>query len=241
MKLLQAIRNLIPRKAVTATRFISIFNRDFGHGRRHQGLCLDGQGSPIPWITYPCLEFLSRLDFSNCSIFEYGSGSSTLWWAQQAKTVRSVERETDWYTLIKPKLPANARLELCADETLYADTILGAEEDFDVVVIDGAVRFPCARALLPKLKDRGIIILDNTEWYPNLATFLRERGFFQIDFCGFGPINAFTSCTSIFFRDPALLAQRLNTKQWAPIGGRFLSAHDDKALERIDPAALQRR
>ncbi len=236
----KAIRNLIPRRAVTAARFISIFNRDFGHGRRHQGLCLDGQGHPIPWITYPCLEFLSRLDFSACSIFEYGSGSSTLWWAARAQNVRSVERETDWYQLIKPRLPSNAQLELCADETRYADTILATGTQFDVVVIDGAVRFPCAQALLPALKSTGIIILDNTEWYPNLAGFLREKGFFQLDFCGFGPINAFTSCTSVFFRDPALLANRLEKKEWTPIGGRFLNAHDDQKLETIDPAALRR-
>ena len=69
-----------------------------------------------------------------------------------------------------------------------------------MVVIDGAVRPPCARALLPKLKARGIILLDNTEWYPNLANFLYENGFYQIDFSGFGSLNAFTSSTSLLFR-----------------------------------------
>ena len=95
-----------------------------------------------------------------------------------------------------------ARIELCAGETLYVNTILNAEENFDVVVIDGAVRIPCARALLPKLKARGIIVFDHTEWYPNLANFLCENGFYQTDFSGFGFIYEFTSCTSLLFRTP---------------------------------------
>lgn len=239
MKILQLLRKVIPRKIQTGIRFLSIFNGAYGHSNTRYGLCLNGHGEPIPWITYSCLDFLSTLDFSDCTVFEYGSGSSTLWWSKRAREVYSVEREADWYKRIKPEIPFNARVTLCANELQYANTILNIDASFDVVVIDGAVRFPCAQAMIPKLKPLGIVILDNTEWYPNLSQFLRENGFYQVDFSGFGPINAFTSCTSIFFKDPQALSKRNIMPEWAPIGGRFLYAHDDQPLEKIDKKTLQ--
>ena len=239
MKIQQLIRKIVPRKMQTGMRFLSIFNGAYGHSNTMKGLCLNGKGEPIPWITYPCLDFLSNLDFSDCTVFEYGSGSSTLWWSKRALQVFSVEREADWYERIKPEIPFNAKVTLCPNELQYANTILDIEDNFDVVVIDGAVRFPCAEAMIPKLKTTGIVILDNTEWYPNLSQFLRDNGFYQVDFIGFGPINAFTSCTSIFFKDPRAISKRKNTPKWAPIGGRFLYAHDDKILKEIDKTLLK--
>lgn len=39
---------------------------------------VDGAGQPVPWYTYPATEYLSHLDLSVLSVFEYGSGNSTL-------------------------------------------------------------------------------------------------------------------------------------------------------------------
>ncbi len=38
--------------------------------------CIDKNGNPIPWFTYPCIEYLNHLDLSECVVFEYGSGYS---------------------------------------------------------------------------------------------------------------------------------------------------------------------
>lgn len=35
-------------------------------------LPIDKNGEPIPWYTYPSIEYLSKIDFSNLNIFEYG-------------------------------------------------------------------------------------------------------------------------------------------------------------------------
>lgn len=40
--------------------------------------CINKNREPIPWYTYPAIEYLSSLDFSNKNIFEYGGGNSTL-------------------------------------------------------------------------------------------------------------------------------------------------------------------
>lgn len=51
----------------------------------------------IPWYTYPMLEFLENLDFSQDSVFEYGSGASSIYWARKAKYVQSVEHDCHYY------------------------------------------------------------------------------------------------------------------------------------------------
>ena len=44
-----------------------------------------------------------------------------------------------------------------------------------------------------------MLILDNSDRYPNKLKFLKEKlGWMQIDFHGFGPINSYTWTTSIF-------------------------------------------
>jgi hypothetical protein len=235
---MKSLLKIIPRKLIAAIRFISIFNNGFGHSRRAEGLCLNNKDLPVPWITYPCFEFLSRLDFSNANIFEFGSGSSTLWWSKRAKSVNSIEREEDWYQFIKLQCPSNVTIELCKNEGKYAESILTKNINFDVIVIDGAVRFPCVETAIKKIKDNGIIILDNSEWYPNACKFLMGRGFVQIDFCGFAPINAFTSCTSLFVKNLAALSSLRFEPGWAPIGGKFVKAHDDTTIDKIKKETL---
>ena len=232
------IFRLIPRRLITSIRFITIFNKGFGHSSRDNGFCVDGTGSPIPWIAYPCLEFLSRLDFSNANVFEFGSGSSTLWWAKRSKSVHCIEREQDWFNLVRAKIPTNASIELCRNESKYAQTILNKEGAFDVIIVDGAVRYPCVETAIQKISDEGIIVLDNSEWYPNACALLREHGFMQVDFSGFSPINAFTSCTSLFVKNVEAFRHRQTEQEWTPIGGRFLMAHDDMPLHEINKETL---
>ena len=73
--------------------------------------------------------------------------------------------------------------------------------NFDIIVIDGTERYKSAKATINKLVDKGIIILDNADWYPNTAKMLRNEGFKQIDFYGFSPMNSFPECTSLFIKD----------------------------------------
>lgn len=67
------IRHLVPRRLITLVRFYMIFNWGHGHSRVEKGFCRNGQGEPMPWITYPCLEFLNNLNFSDCRVFEYAT------------------------------------------------------------------------------------------------------------------------------------------------------------------------
>jgi hypothetical protein len=54
---------------------------------------VDAHGEPVPWYTYPAIDYLRQLDFSDKTVFEYGSGYSTLFWASAARRVVSVEED----------------------------------------------------------------------------------------------------------------------------------------------------
>jgi hypothetical protein len=167
------------------------------------GSCIDAQQQPIPWYTYPAIEYLKQLDFGNSAVFEYGSGHSTLFWAARARRVVSVEDDEVWYRRISGSLPDNCELILQPDLRAYAETIKQYYGGFDVVVVDGAARggtrLRCSRAALTRLRAGGLIILDNSDWLPESARLLRDADLIQVDMTGFVPIGAHTQTTSFFF------------------------------------------
>lgn len=119
--------------------------------------------------------------------------------------VVTVEHDYDWYMEIKPKLAeyTNVLFYLKTQKEEYINAILECPLDnFDVIVIDGKWRSDCAKVIDSKLnrEDGFIIILDNSDWYPETTKFLREKlDLIQVDFHGFGPINAYTWTTTVFF------------------------------------------
>ena len=172
------------------------------------GLPVDGQGQPVPWITFPALDYLSQLGFSQANILEYGGGQSSLWWAARAKTVTTVEGRADWAEVIRRKAPENLRLIGPVEGPSYVETPLQEGRMFEVIVIDGFLRPECARGALPYLAEHGILILDNSDRYAQLCTWLRSQGMMQVDFHGFGPVNSYTWCTSIFTRQQCVVPHR---------------------------------
>lgn len=58
-------------------------------------LPLDRRG-PIPWFTYPAIEFLRDILSSEMRVFEYGSGFSTRFFNAHASEVVSVEHDEEW-------------------------------------------------------------------------------------------------------------------------------------------------
>lgn len=72
----------------------------------------DKEGNPIPWISFPAYEYLEQLDLSDKTVFEFGSGNSTLYWAKRVKSVISIEDDKEWYEKIKTRIPSNTTLLL---------------------------------------------------------------------------------------------------------------------------------
>lgn len=174
--------------------------RDFGHARSTRArMPVDREGQPLPWYTYPCIEYLSQLDLRDKSVFEFGSGNSSLFWAARARQVVSIENDAAWHALIVGKRPANLDLRLRESEAAYVASILEDGRTYDVIVVDGAFRAECAARAARSLAPGGLIILDNSDWFVKSAAILRAAGLLQVDMKGFGPINGYAWSTTLFF------------------------------------------
>ena len=195
--------------------------------------CVDRGGQPIPWYTYPAIDYLKQLDFSDKTIFEYGSGNSTLFWASRARRVVSVEDDPAWFAAMRPRLPANCEMSLETNLAAYPAAIARTGELFDVIVVDGAARgrtrLKCAQQALVCLAPGGLIILDNSDWLPESTRLLREAGLIQVDMTGFAPISGVTQSTSLFLHR-AFAFRPAGPRQPMPGPGAA-----DKVWEHPDP------
>jgi hypothetical protein len=202
----QILTKILPRAVAVTLNNYKILSRDYGHYQSAKlWQSIDKNGNPIPWYSYPMVEYLKQLDFSQKTIFEYGSGNSTLFWASRSKRVVAVEDDPAWYALIKPKLPANVEYILVDNKADYIKAIHRFSEKFDVVIVDGSHRFDCAKSARERMTDAGMMILDNADWFANTTAFLRESDLLEIDMAGFNPINGYVSTTSLFLSREVLL------------------------------------
>lgn len=165
---------------------------------------------PIPWYTYPAIEFIENKINSDFQIFEYGSGNSSLWWAERVAKVISIESDASWFDYIKENMPSNVELHLLEGDLEYASAINSYEDRyFDVIIVDGINRNQCVEFASTKVKDEGFIIFDNTDdrKHAEGVNKLLESGFVRIDFYGMIPSYLYKNCTSIFFKDVGLLSR----------------------------------
>jgi hypothetical protein len=172
------------------------------------GRPVDARGEPIPWYTYPAIDFLESKIQREWSVLEWGCGNSTRWWAARTARVLSIEHNAEWQRKISTDLPAHATATLIEDPLAYSTLKETAPaETFDVLIIDGEERNACARTAVTRAKPSSIIVFDNSDRKSvgDGMTYLADSGWKRIDFFGLLPSYAYRTCTSIFFRDDSLL------------------------------------
>lgn len=178
------------------------FSASRGHFRSSlRATAMDASGNPIPWYTYPTIDFLASKTFDDMTVLEFGGGQSTLWWANRAHRVVTFESDSTWHDRLRQRLPSNVDLRHCRDD--LSDAQLPSEQ-FDIVVVDGCDRLKAASKSVDRLKPDGALILDNSDqyWgedgtYP-IMDLLRPR-FSRVDFYGHAAGVIMPHCTSIFF------------------------------------------
>jgi hypothetical protein len=165
---------------------------------------VDRNGQPIPWITYPALDFLERRIRPDMTVFEFGGGNSTLWWAQRTRHVTTAEHDASWASRLIEIIPSNVklthvRLVKGGDYSQHAKRSGG---QYHIIVVDGRDRVNCAVSSVHSLRPDGVIVWDNTErrrYDPGIRA-LGEMEFRHIEFRGPAPINTWESETSVFYR-----------------------------------------
>ncbi len=169
-----------------------------------EGQPVDAQGGPVPWMVYPAVDFLAPRLRSDMSVFEYGSGNSTLWWAARVREVVSCEHDQAWYEKIRARAPANVTMVHVPLETggEYSRKVGEYRDAFDIVVVDGRDRVNCAINALPALKAGGVILFDDTYRveYQEGYDALERAGFRKLDFVGLAPVFNQYGQTGLFYR-----------------------------------------
>lgn len=198
------IMRVVPKRKMKQLINFKILAIDYAQYKTIKNwVCVNKANNKIPWYTYPAIEYLSSLDFTQKSIFEYGSGYSSIFWSNRAKNVTSVDNDINWIEKIKSEFNSNQTVLFKKDDCEYENSIAEVGKKFDVIIIDGIRRVECSKVIKYYLNndssDGFMIILDNSDWYNDIARYLKEElDLIEIDFHGFGPINAYTWTTSIF-------------------------------------------
>lgn len=200
----KAISRLIPQVLKKQLKNFSILAVDYAQYQTVKNWdCVDKNGDKIAWYTYPAIEYINNFDFSKKSIFEYGSGNSSVYCANKAKDVTSIEHDKLWYEKVKSSFSINQTLLYKENNNEYENSILATNKKYDVIIIDGIRRPECSKMIESCLNKESIegfmVILDNADWYKETSKFLRDQlDLIEVDFHGFGPINNYTWTTAIF-------------------------------------------
>jgi|688.fasta_scaffold10089_5 hypothetical protein len=193
---------------------------------------LGGKSSPLqdelPWMTYAAISWLDQFLRPEMSVFEWGSGGSSAFFAKRVRSVRSVEHDSAWFgsvvDALKTRGYANGEVYLvepvrgalstsryvssspdyvgCCFER-YASFIDSCpDESFDLVVVDGRARPGCIQHALPKVKRGGFLLLDNSERAAYQAGCSVVDAWPGERMWGPGPYNSYPWETRIWRKEP---------------------------------------
>lgn len=125
--------------------------------------------SRMAWLPFRVISVLEQHLGPTSRVFEYGGGGSTVWFADRAGMVVTVEHDDDWFPILRDavaNLDQVAVLHRTAEGNYggYVGAIDDFDDDsFDVVVVDGRERVRCLREAMPKVRPGGLLILDDSD------------------------------------------------------------------------------
>lgn len=178
-----------------------------------------------PWVTYRAVDFMEKVIGKDSLVFEYGSGGSTLYFAQKAKHLTSIEHHKEWYKIVddvinqrnivnceyilrEPEPRSGHEYFRSTTDTKmafkkYVTSINKFEDNhFDFVSVDGRARVQCVLEAIPKIKNGGYLMLDNSDRkdYFEAEMILRRMGSIEHRFfglVGYDPVLAQTTIWQI--------------------------------------------
>lgn len=178
-----------------------------------------------PWLPFKVRRWLFKHVGAGDLVFEYGSGGSTLFFARLAGSVVSVEHDRAWFervgralresalrnyehVLREPEVaeagqspgPASQRPEFAGRSfDRYVRSIDEySDRSFDLVVVDGRARLACLDRAIPKVRDGGYLLLDNSERAEYAPAFSMLSHLPRLDLRGLAPYRTYLWQTSIW-------------------------------------------
>jgi hypothetical protein len=179
----------------------------------------------VPWWTYRAVDVVDAWMAGRqepIRVFEYGSGASTLWLADRADEVVSVEHHAGFAKVMEPILATRPNVKFLVveptvskrpvigsrkpghvglDFTQYVETIERVGGLFDLVVIDGRAREACLRQSIAQLAPNGVIVYDNSH-RKRYAEAIAASPLAERRFRGLTPTLPYPDQTSVLSAEP---------------------------------------
>ena len=127
---------------------------------------LTGDAPELPWISYNAMERIERVLSADARVLEFGSGSSTMWFARRCGFLLSIEHNEIWHRKVTEILERNGLSNVRYDLKTQQDyTDIGDYEAgfFDFCIVDGVNRLQCVESAIPLIKSGGFLFLDNSD------------------------------------------------------------------------------
>ena len=131
-----------------------------------------------PWLTKLANIIISSYLTKSDIGLEFGSGKSTLYFAQIVSFLTSVEHDQQWYSKVNGTLISrgitNVDYRFCPNdidkENLENSEYVKVCNNFskntlDFVLVDGNCRATVANLVTDKIRPGGLLIFDNANWY----------------------------------------------------------------------------
>ncbi len=132
----------------------------------------------VPWVAPAAVEFLEGYLKPTDRMLEFGSGRSTLWFADRVGHLTSVEHNPDWHRQISTKIaekgcsnisyflhPKQADPVPASNSAYVLVTKSITPQSLDVVLVDGIYRAQCVLHSLPLITDGAVLVIDNVNHY----------------------------------------------------------------------------
>lgn len=189
----------------------------------------DTPSTPVgdPWLPFLAVDWLKETLSPSSCVFEYGSGASTLFLAQRAARVVSIEHDSHWHELLSSNLTEQhisncdyllvepeyseakntdayssqhrPKLYSHANFKNYVQTIdTYPDQMFDMILIDGRARSACIKHSIPKVRPGGYLLLDDSGRKRYGAALSLLSRFERIDFYGIKPRTRDPSHASVW-------------------------------------------
>ena len=152
----------------------------------------------VPWFVPDSIKYIEQIIQPHYVGWEWGSGRSSIWFAERVKQHYCVEGRRAWYNqmtiqISEQNLEDKIHLQLAEvtseyefdlqEVERYAATIdVMNDGSLDYVIVDGHFRLECLKHCLPKIRGGGYLIIDNSDlhtlraFYANLE-FAEKRVF----------------------------------------------------------------
>lgn len=172
---------------------------------RQKGEVLDENFEIIPWYCYSMVFFLKERLTKNMSVFEYGSGFSTLFYAKKVEFVISSEVNLECKNWLENEAKNqelyNLKIENFEGEE-FVKSIQKHEKQFDLIVVDSILRNDCIKFCIDFLSNQGVVLLDNSErnGYKKSFEYLKSIGFKALTFTGIKPLSTKFASSTLFYK-----------------------------------------